>query len=188
MLQINRISIFNKNFWTSKRILLSIFGVLLFIDILTKQLIIYLGYGDFFKLYFESNFKIVGIIFGRVTSFFNLVLVHNKGISFSMLSNNNPMMRWALSIVAILIVVFILQLIKEERKLNSKIALTFIISGAIGNIIDRLRFGSVIDFLDFHIIGYHWPAFNFADTCISLGVFLFIMIKIIENKKHISKK
>jgi len=168
--------------------LLSIFGCLLFIDILTKQLIIYLGYGDFFKLYFEYNFKIVGIIFGRVTSFFNLVLVHNKGISFSMLSNNNPMMRWALSIIAILIVMFILQLIHEEKKLNSKIALTFIISGAIGNIIDRLRFGSVIDFLDFHIMGYHWPAFNFADTCISLGVFLFIMIKIIENKKHISKK
>ena len=83
--------IFNKLLKT-KYILHYIFLIGLSIDILTKQLVIYMGYGDFFKFYFNNTFKHNGIFFAKITDFFNLVLVYNKGISFSMLTNNNPMM------------------------------------------------------------------------------------------------
>ena len=175
--------IFNKQLLKTKYILHYIFLIGLSIDILTKQLIIYMGYGDFFKFYFNNTFKHNGIFFAKITDFCNLVLVYNKGISFSMLTNNNPMMKWVLSSIAILIVIFVIQIIQEEKKLINKIVLTFVISGAIGNVIDRLRFGAVVDFLDFHIIQYHWPAFNFADIFISCGIFIFIINKFYEYKK-----
>ncbi|MDR2933736.1 MAG: signal peptidase II [Rickettsiales bacterium] len=175
-------NIFYKDFWSVRNILIAVVCSALAIDIMTKQFIIYLGYGDFFRLAFDETFKHSGIIFGRITNFFNLVLVYNKGISFSMLTSDAAAMRWILSAVAMLIVIFILQTIADEKKLSHKIALSFVIAGALGNIFDRLRFGAVVDFLDFHLYGYHWPAFNFADIYISCGVGIFVILKLIEWK------
>jgi signal peptidase II len=104
----------------------------------------------------------------KVTSFFNLVLVRNYGISFGMLSGHNqPML---LTIGALIIISILTKwLVKSAHPLTSA-AIGAVIGGAIGNVIDRVRFGAVTDFLDFHLMGYHWPAFNIADSCIFMGV------------------
>ncbi len=178
--------IFCKSFWSAKRVLIGVVCFALLSDMLSKQFIIYMAYGDFFRFAFAENFEYTGIMFGRVTSFFNLVLVYNKGVSFSMLASNATAMRWLLSALAMLIIIFILQTMQEEKKLAHKIALAFVVAGALGNILDRLRFGAVVDFLDFHLYGYHWPAFNFADICISCGVGLFVILKIVEYRKSLN--
>ncbi len=102
-----------------------------------------------------------------VTSFFNLVHVFNPGVSFGLLPDIGPIVlsAFALVVSAILGV----WLARAETRLMA-VALGLTIGGAIGNVIDRLRFGAVFDFLDFHVIGWHWPAFNLADAAISIGV------------------
>jgi len=102
-----------------------------------------------------------------VTGFFNLVHVFNPGVSFGLLPNIGPFILsgFALVVSAILAV----WLARAETRLMAT-ALGLTIGGAIGNVIDRLRFGAVFDFLDFHVLGWHWPAFNLADAAISIGV------------------
>ena len=93
-----------------------------------------------------------------VTSFFNLVLVYNSGV-----------------VLALGISVWLLTMLRhhaQERLLPTSLSL--ILGGAIGNVIDRLRFDAVVDFLDFHLAGYHWPAFNVADSAITVGVVLML--------------
>ena len=104
-----------------------------------------------------------------VLPFFNLVLVWNKGVSFGLFNDGmmGPLILAGLSL-AITAVLFVWLLRVKHRLLG--IALCFVIAGAIGNVIDRLRFGAVVDFLDFHAFGYHWPAFNIADSTIVLGI------------------
>jgi len=116
----------------------------------------------------------------QVTGFFNLVLVHNPGISFGMLSGNavNPLY---LTIATGLVALFLLNWLRNAGNLMLAIALGLTIGGAIGNIIDRMRFGAVIDFLDFYLGNYHWPAFNIADSAICLGVFLLCIDSIFEK-------
>ncbi len=105
-----------------------------------------------------------------ITSFFNLTLAWNKGISFSMFSNDSMYTPWILAGAATLIVIALLVwLYRVEYKILA-LGLGMILGGALGNIIDRLRFGAVIDFLEFHIAGYYWPAFNIADSAITIGV------------------
>lgn len=107
-----------------------------------------------------------------MTSFFNLVMVWNHGISFGILNNGGAYNAIILSAFSILITfIFIIWLYKSNNKIQSS-AFIFIISGALGNVIDRLRFGAVIDFLDFHVENWHWPAFNLADSFIFIGVAL----------------
>ncbi len=105
----------------------------------------------------------------EVTPFFNLVMGWNRGVSFGMFNNDAAATVWILSIVAIVIIgVLAVWLIRAHNRLLA-VGLGLIIGGALGNLIDRLRFGAVADFLDFHAFGYHWPAFNVADTAITLG-------------------
>ena len=107
----------------------------------------------------------------EVTSFFNIVYVLNKGVSFSMFSNVGPLILTTLTgLISISIVYFMF----KEKDAFSRIALSLILGGAIGNIIDRIQLGAVVDFLDFHAFGYHWPAFNVADSAICIGVALLI--------------
>lgn len=112
----------------------------------------------------------------RVTSFFNLVLVYNKGAAFSFLASESGWQRYFFTAIGIGSVGFILYLLKKhagQRLFCWSLAL--ILGGAIGNLIDRVLYGHVIDFLDFHIGGWHWPAFNVADSTICIGAVMFIL-------------
>ena len=112
--------------------------------------------------------------FQPVTGFFNLVLTHNTGVSFGLLASDNPWNAWALSGLSLAIVAGLaVWLTRQERALPA-LAIGAIIGGALGNVIDRLHAPGVIDFLDFHLAGWHWPAFNLADSSITVGVALLI--------------
>ncbi len=111
----------------------------------------------------------------EITLFFNLVLVHNKGAAFSFLSSAAGWQREffiSIAVVASIWVVFLLR--RHPREVLFCFALSLILGGAIGNVIDRVWLGAVIDFLDFHAAGYHWPAFNLADSAITCGAALLI--------------
>jgi signal peptidase II len=111
----------------------------------------------------------------EVTSFFNWVMVWNKGISFGIMNHETDYGPLLLTVLAVVITaIFLWLLLKKPVSVNSW-GFALIIGGAIGNVIDRLRFGAVIDFLDFHAKDYHWPAFNIADSCVCIGVFLLII-------------
>jgi signal peptidase II len=104
-----------------------------------------------------------------VAPFFNLVMGWNRGVSFGMLNWDSAAAAWALSAIALVIVAVLLAWMAKEDRATTVAALGLVIGGAFGNVIDRARFGAVADFLDFHAFGWHWPAFNAADTAISLG-------------------
>lgn len=105
----------------------------------------------------------------RVTPFFNLVLVWNRGVSFGMLDSGGTGTPWLLSGLALAVVIgLVLWLRRTDTRLVA-IGLGLVIGGALGNVIDRVRFGAVVDFLDFHLAGFHWPAFNVADSAICIG-------------------
>lgn len=118
----------------------------------------------------------------EVTSFFNLYLTFNRGISFSMLKADSVWGVRFLIALSLLICVGILYLFKKEKSKLAQTALMLILGGAIGNVIDRLHYGVVIDFLDFHINEYHWPAFNIADSAICIGVAL-LLWQTVRRKK-----
>jgi len=112
----------------------------------------------------------------EVTSFFNMVLVYNKGAAFSFLSDAPGWQTPALIVFALAAIGVVGTFIVRSpgrRLLCTGLAL--ILGGALGNLIDRLRFGSVVDFLDFHARGWHWPAFNVADSAITIGAALIIL-------------
>ena len=115
------------------------------------------------------------------TSYFNLVKAWNTGVSFSMFDNHGSYGVIALSVVALLIVGFLVHWLYSETNKFLQVSLGFIIGGAIGNVIDRIKFGAVFDFLDFHINGQHWPAFNIADSFICIGATLIIIHGIVSH-------
>tara|TARA_A100001037_G_C15098203_1_gene612584 strand:+ start:682 stop:1161 length:480 start_codon:yes stop_codon:yes gene_type:complete len=110
-----------------------------------------------------------------VTQFFNLVLVHNRGASFGIFSDAPGWASIALIVFAIIISIMLAIWMWQAQETLLSVALGLVIGGAIGNVIDRIRFGAVVDFLDFHAGGWHWPAFNVADSAITLGVILLIL-------------
>lgn len=111
----------------------------------------------------------------EITPFFNIVMVWNKGISFGLFNDFGDIGPVILSSVAVLMSIAFAVWIIQTRSILHQCALALIIGGAIGNVIDRVRFGAVIDFLDVHAAGYHWPAFNLADSLIFIGVALLII-------------
>ena len=110
-----------------------------------------------------------------VTPFFNLVLVWNRGVSFGMLSGDPAWGPWYLTGMSAAIGAFLIVWLYRESRVVTSVALWLVLAGAVGNIIDRLRFGAVVDFLDFHAFGYHWPAFNVADSAIVVGAGLILL-------------
>jgi len=110
-----------------------------------------------------------------VTPFFNLVLVYNAGAAFSFLSDAAGWQRGFFIGIALIASAWILYLLRRypHQRLFA-LALSLVLAGAVGNVIDRVLHGAVIDFLDFHAFGYHWPAFNVADSAISCGAALLI--------------
>ncbi|MBI5889857.1 MAG: lipoprotein signal peptidase [Nitrosomonadales bacterium] len=111
-----------------------------------------------------------------LTSFFNLVLAHNTGAAFSFLSDAGGMQRWLFSAIAIVASVWIVWLLRrhQSEKLFS-FALACILGGALGNLIDRIAYGYVVDFLDFYWGSYHFAAFNLADSAITCGAALLVL-------------
>ncbi|MBP2298222.1 signal peptidase II [Azospirillum picis] len=111
----------------------------------------------------------------EVTSFFNLVLVWNYGVSFGTFASGGALMPYVLSAIAAVIAVCLVFWLRQAERLLVGLAIGLIIGGAVGNVVDRLRFGAVVDFLDFHAGGWHFWAFNVADSGISVGVLLLLL-------------
>jgi signal peptidase II len=119
-----------------------------------------------------------------VTSFFNLVLTYNKGAAFSFLAGASGWQKHFLAGIAVVASLFIVVLLARHgtQRLFS-LALALILGGALGNLIDRLAYGHVIDFLDFHWRGWHWPAFNVADSAIVAGAALLIVDELLRVRR-----
>ena len=136
--------------------------LILVLDQITKQLIV-----DNMTLYERIE----------ILPFFNPFYIHNLGAAFGFLSDQPGWQRWFLSIITTLVslgILFWLTRLKSSQKLLI-IALVFVLGGALGNLYDRVVFGYVIDFIDWHAFGYHWPSFNIADMAISIGALLLII-------------
>ncbi|MBX3498691.1 MAG: signal peptidase II [Alphaproteobacteria bacterium] len=105
-----------------------------------------------------------------IPGFFNLVMVWNRGISFGMLGGAGALPPWVLSAIAVAICIALFFWLRAARSRWTAWAIGLVIGGAIGNVVDRARWGAVFDFADFYIGRWHWPAFNVADAAIVIGV------------------
>lgn len=121
----------------------------------------------------------------EILSWLNLVLAHNTGAAFSLLSDAGGWQRWFFTVVSIAITVVLLvwlaRLGRGQRL--TALALSLVIGGAIGNLIDRLRLGYVVDFIDVHAAGWHWPAFNVADSAITCGIIILLIDAFRESRR-----
>ena len=149
-----------------------------------------------------SAIAIVGIIIDQITkiaidrsmqlldsipvieNFFHITYVRNKGAAFSFLSNASWRLPFFIivSTIASLVILIAFRKLREDQRL-AHVSLAMIFSGAVGNLVDRVRLGEVIDFLDVHWYRHHWPAFNVADSLICVGVFLLAVDMILEEKR-----
>lgn len=147
-------------------------GSILLIDFLSKNKII-------------SIFKdgIVEKIY--VNEYLDFILVFNTGISYGLFSGGGDFQKWILISLSILIIIFLLSLIRNESTILSKLSISFIIGGALGNVLDRFTYGAVVDFISLHAKGFSWYIFNIADMFIVIGVILFILSQFILSKKNV---
>ena len=125
----------------------------------------------------------------EITSFFDLVLVYNPGAAFSFLAHHDGWQRWLFTVLAIAVSAWLAVLLRRhaaERLLP--LAFALIIGGALGNVIDRMLFGAVIDFLYFHLGRHGFPAFNVADSAISIGVALMLFEQFVAGQHHVGDK
>ncbi len=121
------------------------------------------------KIMLENMFESI-----EVLSFLNIVFVRNTGISFGLFSDSGLLSRYFFTLFSLIVGTILLIICFLTKEKLVKISLLMISSGAIGNAIDRIYFGGVIDFIDFFLYNYHWPAFNLADIFISLGVIILL--------------
>ncbi|MBF0118979.1 MAG: signal peptidase II [Desulfobacterales bacterium] len=151
------------NFTYSKYIkLICIAGLIIILDQITKLIIL-------------KNLPLYHSI-PIIKDFFHFTHVQNPGGAFGFLSNENSTIRTIMFIgassIAVIVILYLYNTTPEDKKFLSA-GFALILGGAIGNLIDRIRFGYVIDFLDFSIKNIHWPAFNIADSAISIGIIIF---------------
>ncbi|MEF9426589.1 MAG: signal peptidase II [Candidatus Mariimomonas ferrooxydans] len=155
-----------KNWYDSKVFLMSAVSLsVVILDFITKKII-------------ETHVQPGEII--NLLPFLRIVNVKNKGAAFGLfsgLSNNTFIF---ISVVAIIAI--ILYMLKTSKRLEL-LSLSLILGGAVGNLTDRIQIGQVIDFIDFFVYNWHWPAFNVADSALSIGIILFILSGIIHGKK-----
>lgn len=125
-------------------------------------------------------------LFSRINllPFFDLVHVRNYGAAFSFLSDQGGWQRWFFTVIAVVISIVLIVMLRQQPKSMKAANLGFglIIAGAIGNVIDRINYGYVVDFLDVYVGSYHWPAFNVADSCIVIGAGLIIFDGFFGNR------
>ena len=153
--------------WPSSRYIIwfvSISGITVIFDLLTKNWML--------DLIFSPPRQIV------LTTFLNLTPVWNSGISFGLFQNQQLVGKLVIPVLAVLVVLWLFVTLHELTALQ-RFAAGLIAGGAIGNVIDRLRFERVVDFVDVHVGTYHWPAFNLADSAIFLGVVFWIYAAIV---------
>ena len=118
-----------------------------------------------------------------LTPFLDLVLVHNRGITFGMFNSGGSLQPLLFTALAIVIAAGLLVWLKGVTRCWVAIAIGAILGGAVGNVLDRLRLGAVVDFIDAHIGGWHWPAFNVADSAISVAVVLIAVDALFSAKE-----
>ncbi|MDA8232474.1 MAG: signal peptidase II [Magnetospirillum sp.] len=111
----------------------------------------------------------------QITAFFDLVMAWNRGVSFGIFNQAGPWNAIALSALSAIIVAVLLAWMRKASSRWIGVALGLIVGGALGNVIDRIRFGAVADFLDVHVGAWHWPAFNLADSAITIGATLLVL-------------
>ena len=120
-----------------------------------------------------------------ITSFFNIVRAHNTGAAFSFLSDAGGWQRWLFTGIGVAATIFIVwQLRAHPGQKLFGFALSSILGGAVGNVVDRLMHGYVVDFLDFHVSGWHFPAFNVADSAITLGAACLILDELLRVRRE----
>lgn len=119
----------------------------------------------------------------ELTPFFNLVMVWNRGITFGLFGGTPDSGRWVLIGLSLAIVAILAVWMARTPRMWVAAALGGVIGGAIGNVVDRLYYGAVADFLDFHYAGWHWPAFNVADSAIVVGVCVLMLDAFIAPKE-----
>ena len=153
---------------------LGVSGAIVAADLATKAWVSHaLAYGDVVE----------------ITSFFNLVLTYNTGAAFSFLAGAGGWQRWFFTAVAAVIsIVLVAMLRRPHRDRLVPFALSLVLGGAIGNLVDRLMLGHVVDFLQLHAGGYYWPAFNVADSAISVGVALLLWDGIVTRHAKDAKE
>ncbi len=119
-------------------------------------------------------------------SHLNLTLTYNPGAAFSFLSDQGGWQRWFFSVLAMVVTLVLVIWLRQLDRANrwTAISLSLIIGGAVGNLVDRLLFGHVIDFIDFYYGQWHWPAFNVADSAITVGVVL-MLLDVFRGRKKV---
>ena len=142
--------------------------ITLFIDRISKN--------EILSIFEENNLEKIFI-----NPFLDLFLVFNTGISYGLLGGESSFQKWLLIIVSVSIVAFLLLCVKDSTSRLVNISISFITGGALGNILDRILYGGVIDFISLHAYGYYWYIFNIADVFIVFGVILFL-IKILMER------
>ncbi|MFQ6018578.1 MAG: signal peptidase II [Kiloniellaceae bacterium] len=120
----------------------------------------------------------------EVTGFFNLVLTYNFGISFGIFGGQGAWKPLGLSALALAVVAALLYWLWRQPERLLAVAIGLVVGGALGNVIDRLRFSAVVDFLDFHLGDWHWPAFNLADSAITVGVVLLVFDGLFGGRRN----
>lgn len=135
------------------------------------------------KIFIDRSMKLFDTI-PVVTDFFNITYVRNRGAAFSFLSDASWRLPFfiGVSLVASIAILVAFHKLRDDQRL-AQVSLAMIFSGAVGNLIDRVRLGEVIDFLDAHWYRHHWPAFNVADSLICVGVFLLAVDMLLEDKR-----
>ncbi len=119
-----------------------------------------------------------------VAPFWNWVLTFNPGAAFSFLADQPGWQRWFFTVLALAVTGWIaVELRRHPGQKLLSFALTLIMGGALGNVIDRMRFGAVVDFIQWHVAGYYWPAFNVADSAITVGAILLLFSQLTATDK-----
>ena len=134
--------------------------------------------------YFTLRHLRLGVPVPVVDGFFSLTLVMNPGLAFGMLGGIPESLRWmvgVLSLGALILLAVLAARVLPTGGPWARVALGLVFGGAAGNLVDRVRFGAVVDFLDFYWRAYHWPAFNVADSAISVGVTLLALRMLVET-------
>ncbi len=143
---------------------------------------------DFLSKYYIAELFAKDAAIKSFGSYFNLVEAWNTGVSFSMFNDGGILGTVLLSAFALGVVAFLFSWLRHENNKTVQVALGLIIGGALGNVADRIRFGAVYDFLDFHYGAWHWPAFNAADSFICIGAFLIILHSLFTRKNNTLKE
>ena len=153
---------------------------------LKKNLIIFsIIIFTFFLDLITKNYALSSLIINHsisINNFLNFTLAFNHGAAFSFLSDAGGWQRWFFIIFSIIVILIITYILVKEK--NSKyIAFSFVIGGAIGNLYDRILYGYVIDFIEFHYNSFYWPIFNIADIAISIGIILLLYSMFAKESK-----